>query len=216
MPTRVKNFYAVLSLPENATSAQIRERFRELVRTRHPDRFHGEEKAKAEIEFQEITQALNVLINPELRRQHDLELKQPTMSSRPSDPSQLARVYLSRGAQAYRTKDYLAAAENFDRATKAQPDNAKAWHRLALATSHQERWLPRAAKAAVKACELEPINATYLELAASLFERRGMPEKALEYFERALEWGGEPALEERVERLRKATKRRGGFFGRIR
>lgn len=47
-----KDFYSVLALPRNATEDQIRQRFRELARTRHPDRFQGvTEKARAEQEF---------------------------------------------------------------------------------------------------------------------------------------------------------------------
>ncbi|HEY4588113.1 MAG TPA: DnaJ domain-containing protein, partial [Thermoanaerobaculia bacterium] len=65
-----RDFYTVLAVPRNATEDQIRQRFRELARTRHPDRFQGGEKARAEKEFQEITQAFNVLVDPERRRRH--------------------------------------------------------------------------------------------------------------------------------------------------
>ena len=42
-----RDFYTVLAVPRNATEEQIRQRFRELARTRHPDRFQGAEKARA-------------------------------------------------------------------------------------------------------------------------------------------------------------------------
>ena len=35
------NYYTILGLPQNATSKQIRERFLELARERHPDRYRG-------------------------------------------------------------------------------------------------------------------------------------------------------------------------------
>ena len=68
-----KDFYAVLAVPRNATEDQIRQRFRELARARHPDRFRGAEKEKAEKDFQEITQAFNVLVDADQRRWHDLD-----------------------------------------------------------------------------------------------------------------------------------------------
>ena len=168
-----KNLYDVLALPQNATDEQVRSRFRELARQRHPDRFQGVEKERAEAEFQEITAAFNVLIDPERRRQHDAELARPPVHSSPSDSSQLSRVYLQRGIKAYKEGNYLEAADNFDRAAKAQPTNARAWHHLALAASHQRRWLSRATAAVAEACRLEPMNAGYLKLAGRIHESAG-------------------------------------------
>src|SRR3954447_10204024 len=96
-----RDFYAVLAVPRNATEDQIRQRFRELARTRHPDRFQGPEKVRAESEFQEITQAFNVLIDPERRRRHDVELVRPDEGA-PVDGRQLFKVYLQRGVKAYK------------------------------------------------------------------------------------------------------------------
>ena len=43
-----RDLYAVLAVPRNATEEQIRQRFRETARLRHPDRFQGAEKETAE------------------------------------------------------------------------------------------------------------------------------------------------------------------------
>ena len=64
-----KDFYAVLEVSRQATPEEIRSRFRQLARERHPDRFQGEAKARAEQEFQLVTEAANVLLNPEKRRE---------------------------------------------------------------------------------------------------------------------------------------------------
>lgn len=213
-----KDFYTVLSLPQTATDEQIRTRFRELVRERHPDRFQGEEKEKAEIEFQEITEAVNVLTNPERRRQHDLELVRPDNQRSGSDPAQLARVYLQHGIKAYRAGKYLEAAENFDRATRVQPKSARAWHFLAQAASRERRRLSQATNAAAKACEIEPMNANYLKEAGRVFEQAGMNTRAVGYYEQALKWGGEdPEVEASLERLAKGAGKgsKQGFFGKI-
>ena len=110
-----KDYYAVLSLPRNATGDEIRARFRTLARTRHPDRFRGPEKAAAEVEFQAVTEAFNVLSDPERRRLHDLELLRPAPpgAREAEGRGEVARVYLQRGVKAYRDGNYLeAAAEN--------------------------------------------------------------------------------------------------------
>src|SRR3569832_1417651 len=152
-----RDFYSVLAVPRNATEDQSRQRFRELARTRHPDRFQGAEKLRAEKEFQELTQAFNVLSDPERRRRHDGDLVRPEENA--ADPRQLFRVYLQRGVKAYKEKNYLEAASNFDLATQADPKSGQAWHHLAQACSHTRNWLSRAVAAIERGCQLESLNA---------------------------------------------------------
>jgi curved DNA-binding protein CbpA len=206
------DYYAVLGLPTNATSKQVRDRFLDLARERHPDRFQGQEKAEAEIEFQRITEAFNILSDPERRRQVDLEMSRPTASQQ-HDPGHAGKVYMQRGIKAYKEKNYLQAAENFTRVTKEDPDNARGWHYLALACQHQRRWHGRARSAIAKACELEPMNANYLKMAGRLFAESGMASRAERYYEQALNWGGDdPKITTALEELRRAGKK--GLFGR--
>jgi curved DNA-binding protein CbpA len=210
-----KNYYSVLGVPRNATEPQIRARFKQIVRQRHPDRFRDEAKLLAEREFQDLTEAFNILTNAERRRQHDLELARPE-AQQGVDSRQLAKVYLQRGARAYREKNYLAAADNFDRATKAEPDNALAWYNLALTCGHQQRWLPRAIAAVTRACELEPMNVTYLLSAGRIFARGGMYTRAEQFYQEALQWGGDgAAIAAELEEMRRGARRAkgGGLFG---
>lgn len=210
-----KDFYSVLGLARNATEDQIRQRFRELARVRHPDRFQGEEKQKAEVDFQEITQAFNVLADAERRRQHDLELTRPAGAE--SDPRQVARAYLQRGIKAYKEKNFLEAADNFDRATKADPTSAQTWHHLATACAQQPNWLPRAVSAIERACELEPMNPSYHKQAGKICAAAGQTDRALIHYRLAIQWGGDdPAVSRALEELEKPAQgaRRGLFGGR--
>jgi curved DNA-binding protein CbpA len=206
-----RDFYATLGLPRNATEEQVRQRFRELARERHPDRFRGVEKARAERDFQEITQAFNVLSDPERRRQHDVELARPADSA--ADPRQLSRLYLQRGIKAYREKNFLEAADNFDRATKCDSYNAQAWHHLALACCQQANWLPRAVTAIERACELEPMNSVYLKQAGRVCALAGDNERAAYFYRKAIEWGDDdPSVRRALDDLA-GPPRRGGMFG---
>jgi curved DNA-binding protein CbpA len=209
-----RDFYAVLAVPRNATEDQIRQRFRELARTRHPDRFQGAEKERAEKEFQEITQAFNVLVDPERRRRHDTELVRPEENPA-NDPRQLFRVYLQRGVKAYKEKSYLEAASNFDLATQADPKNGQAWHHLAQACSQQRNFLPRAVDAIERACQLEPMNPAYLKQAGRICALAGQTERAVQYYRKALQWGGDDEeVRQALESLSGPASRR-GLFGRV-
>lgn len=210
------DFYAVLGVPRNATADQIKERFLQLTREKHPDRFRGAEKQRAELAFQEITQAFNTLSNAERRRAHDLGLARPTANR--SDPGDVARVYLQRGVKAYKAKNFIEAADNFTRATEADTNNALAWHHLARTCLHQDRWLPRAVVAVARACELEPMKPEYFKLAGLVFTRANEPEKAIQYYKQAIRWGGEDSeIRAALDSLEGGDKKRksllGGIFG---
>jgi curved DNA-binding protein CbpA len=200
-----KDYYAVLSVDRQATTEEIRARFQELARTKHPDLFHGPEKGQAEEAFQGITEAFNILTNPERRRRHDLDLSQPESQGQAMTTAQLARVYLQRGIKAYKEKNYFEAAENFDRATHTEPTNPQPWYYLALTCQQQPRWLSRGMSAIAKACELEKMNAQYHKLAGRLFTQGGMSIRAERYYRQALRWGGEdPEILQALEDLKKS------------
>lgn len=187
----VKNFYQVLGVDRKATQADISTRFRELVRERHPDRFEGAAKLAAEKDFQNITEAFNVLRDTRRRAQHDMEIDLPVGSQH--DPGQTAKVYLNRGVRAYKAASYIEAADNFNRATQAEPGNAQAWHHLALTCYQEERWLDKAREAIEQAMTLKADHVPYVKLAARIYVKSGMVPKAKEYYNTLLRLGGSDA-----------------------
>lgn len=212
----MQDFYAILGVPRDATTARIRSRFLELTRERHPDRFQGEAKKKAEEEFQSITQAFNTLVNPETRRSHDMELRQPKKGG--VDPGDASKVYLQRGVKAYKGKNYREAADNFRRAAESDPENGMAWHHYARACSQDSRYLDQAKRAIEEACRLEPMKVQYLKLAGEIFRRAGDNEKAVRYYRQAVQWGGEePEIQEALAELTGGKKKSilGGLFGKM-
>ncbi|HVR29632.1 MAG TPA: DnaJ domain-containing protein [Thermoanaerobaculia bacterium] len=204
MTAEKQNYYAILGVVQEATEAQIRARFKELVRRHHPDRFVGGEKLKAEERFQAITEAVNVLTSPTRRRDHDFELAQHKGGERRGqDGDRVAQAYLQRGAKAYRDRNWVQAADNFHRATEAQPQNARAFYLLALACIQNRRFKQQAVNAISRACELEPINVEYLTLGGRILAEAGLAAKAEKFYTAALRWGGpDPAIEEALRKLR--------------
>jgi len=73
-----------------------------------------------------------VLVDPERRRGHDLELSRRNRAPR-RRPAQLAKIFLQRGIKATKTK-LLERGDSFDRATQADPGKPSLAH-LALACS---------------------------------------------------------------------------------
>lgn len=199
----MKDYYAVLAVSQDASSQQIRARFLELARKRHPDLFSGPEKAAAEEEFQNITEAFNVLSNPDRRRQHDIEVAKPETNRQVTDNRTLARSHLQRGTKAYKERDFATAVEFFDRATKIDPTDAEGWYRLALASSQSPKFRSQGLTAIAKACEIDKMNGKYFKQAGKLFAASGMPLRAERYYRQALKWLGDDAeIQAAIDRLK--------------
>ena len=210
-----KDYYSILGVAQHASPQEIRERFLDLARQHHPDLHHGADKAEAEEAFQEFTQAFNVLSDPDRRREIDEQLARPEAPAQ-TDRPQASKVYLQRGIKAYRARNYAEAAENFTLATQQDAKDARAWSYLAQACQHQPRLGAKARKAIATACQLEPMNATYLKLAGKLFTQAEMYARAEKYYVAAQNWGGDDAdVEQALATLRKLQKKtRSGLFGR--
>ena len=189
----------------DASEAQIRRRFKELARRMHPDRFQGEEKENAELEFQSVTEAFNTLADSNRRREHDFDLAQMLAGHEDRDADRVLRVYLQRGQKAFRERRWAEAAESFRRGTEERPDNASAWYQLAMACFKNPRWKTQAVEAVTRACALEPMNVEYLKLGGQILGRAGLSTRAEKLYTEALHWGGDdPAIEQAIAELRRA------------
>lgn len=186
------NYYEVLGVDRSASDSEIRDRFRKLARESHPDRYRGPNKADAERKFQTLTEAVNVLTNPARRKQHDAEIS----SGKPgggADLAQVGKAYLAKGVKAYKEGDVRSAYENFDMAVKHNPNDAKAFHYLAIAAAKIPSYMRQAVQAIETAVQKEPVNPTYLKDAGMICKRAGLPAKAERYLDEALKWDPESA-----------------------
>lgn len=69
MAVKFRDYYEVLDLSKNATEAEIKKAYRKLARKHHPDVNPGDNSA--EDKFKEMSEAYEVLSDPEKRKRYD-------------------------------------------------------------------------------------------------------------------------------------------------
>jgi curved DNA-binding protein len=83
---RMKDYYKLLGVPEDASDDDIRKAFRRLAFKYHPDKNIGQEK-EAEAKFKDINEAYGVLSDASKRRQYDMARKGVFAGARYGAPS---------------------------------------------------------------------------------------------------------------------------------
>ncbi len=185
--SRDVDYYALLGVTHDANESEIRERFRSIAREAHPDRATRERKAEAEAKFQDLTEAVNVLTNPERRKAYDYEQAFKTSDAASPDADSVTQSLLAQGMQAYKARQFSDAAGNFQLAVHRNPNDARSQHYLGLASARagDMRTAVRALEAAIV---LDAHNLNLLKDAGAVFRQAGLLVKAEKAYQEALRW----------------------------
>ncbi|MGQ9456466.1 MAG: J domain-containing protein [Armatimonadota bacterium] len=181
MRNGTRTHYEVLGVPRDATIAQIRRRYRQLVRQYHPD--VAVDKEVAHRLFLRIKEAYEVLSDPVRRREYDALLAAESARS---------------------------SAEKFDRTTEQRGAPWAAQTSVSVVEKHLKnaRWsfiqrrFNEAAEHCRNALELDPHNATAFAMLGDIFRAQGKINQAIKYYSYAIQYNpADRDTERKLDRL---------------
>ena len=203
-----KDFYETLGVSTSASDNEIRDAFRKLARAHHPDRFDASRRASAEMRFQAITEAYNVLGDKERRERYDRARQKNTPTEVPRDPRELARLLLANAAAAARQGDAARARELFDQAVAHDTESARAHHLFGIFLCRQGGDARLGLRHLDTAARLAPMDVRILVDASRGFVEAGMAERAKRYAKQARDLApGDPGVEEWWQELQSGKGR---------
>lgn len=177
------DYYEILGVPKNASTADIRKAYAQLARERHPDRFADPaEKKKAEAVFTELTAAFNALTNDRARRDYDSAIAKPKVAV----PEEIARNAYERGMQQLEQRKFHEAVELLRTAVQMMPNEPRYHASLALALAKNPNWVREGIQQLEQAIALQPTRALYHGQLAELLLGQGLKLRARRAAENAL------------------------------
>lgn len=201
-----KTFYDILGISPSAETQEIRAAFRRLAIERHPDRFRSDLRKAAEADFQEITEAYNVLMDPGQRSRYDQTLGSGSREV-PTNPKEVARALLAKGAELLRSGDVGRASEYMQQALAHDPQNPKAHHLYGLLLAQHTPRLADGLRHLDQAVRLDSMNVRVLLDASRQFAKAKMFTKAQRLAQNASELSpGDPAVENWILQLTGITQ----------
>ena len=213
--------YDTLGVERDATEDDIRAAFRRLTRANHPDRFFGEERQSAEVRFQSITEAFNVLSRPEAREKYDRELAVHGNSEpeKIHDPREIAKRLAAKGVEAYRAGNLQDAMDRLQLAIDHDENSDRAHYYMGFVLSRFEGRERDAFRHLERAVSLDQHNPVYLSQAAVAALSVGLKSRAERLAQQALAL--DPTIKQAQTVLTQLDsdddpKQKDGLFGRMR
>jgi curved DNA-binding protein CbpA len=177
------DYYEILGVARDASTAEIRKAYAVIAREKHPDRI-GDPVAKERAQefFKDATAAFNTLVNEKSRQEYDRSLARPT----PTIPAEIAQDAYTRALASLEARDVAGAVELLRSAAHHMPADARYQHALALALARLPHGMREAIQFMEKAIQLSPQNAAFHAELATLFLREGLSLRARREAELAL------------------------------
>ena len=126
-----RTYYDILGVDSQASADDVRAAFRRLARERHPDRYQPNDRVAAEREFQAITEAYNVLSDPDRRARYDQGLANLTRPNL-ANPREVARALVAKAVGLMKVGEHAQAGELLAQAVAHDQQSARARHLYGL------------------------------------------------------------------------------------
>lgn len=177
------DYYEILGVAREASSAEVRQAYLRLAKERHPDRFSDPvEKERAQEFFKGLTAAFNTLSNDRTRHEYDEELRKPKLVV----PEEIAKDAFEQGMRRFKAREYHEAMELLRTAVHHAPGAHRYLAALALVLAKNPHWVREAIQTVEKAIEVAPgIGAYHAEL-AEMLNGQGLKLRARKAAETAL------------------------------
>ncbi len=166
----VRNHYEILGVPRSATAAQIKRKYREMVRKFHPD--VAKDKTTAHRLFLQINQSYEVLSNPSRRKAYDETLDLD------------AQMAAGRASQASRSSSTTQQQSR----PRQQPVGTVAQLLKDAQFAFIQRRLNEARQLCQEALKIEPRNARACAMVADIYRAQGKRDAAIKYYNLALQF----------------------------
>lgn len=208
-----KSFYEILGLTPKATTREIADAYRTIVREHHPDRFaEAPEKSTAEEFLKSVTEAYNTLSRPGLRAQYDKDHLAGTPTEAVKKPPQeQAREFFQQGMARLQT-DPPGALTLFDYVLRLTPEDAAALFQAGMIRLSSPRWRVQGAQQVEAAILRDPFNARYVVAYAQFLIDNGQAIRAEKILTQALEnHASEPTVTGLLAKIQGGDKPPQGF-----
>lgn len=213
-----QNNYEILNVKENAAEAEIKKAYFRLAKEYHPDRHLNLKEKSADIKnklealFARITEAYNILIDDEKKREYDISLAARFIKHREKEETKedninKAKAQFIIGKKNMDKGNFWGAADALRWAIRLDPNNARYLSYFGKALSHMPRRLHEAEENCKKAIKMEPTNSEHYINLAMIYKKAGLEGKATALLEEALKWDPDNEII-----LTELGIKKGGFF----
>jgi curved DNA-binding protein CbpA len=204
MAAESQSFYDLLGVLQSADENDIRHSYYGLAKRFHPDRFQGADmehlRREAERLFSMLTEAYNVLSDPEARQRYDQERTTPepqSAASRQQEQSSLARQNFRHGKALLEQGQFHNAVTFLENAIQQDGTKAEYFQYLASVQMKNPKWRQECEQNFRRALELDPsLVVCYVSL-GQIYRRSGRNEQAEQMFRQALQWDPEHPVAKR-------------------
>lgn len=199
------DYYQLLGVPNNSSTASIKKTYYRMAKIYHPDRFQSskdkELQKKASLVFGKMTEAYEVLVDAEARMAYDhrrpgterdfrkvdrREEKMAEKDARESTDKASAEESYKRGMDLLSSRKYAEAIEPLTQATRLSPRNLEYLFALGRAQTKHPPTRKEAEKTFLRAVNVDKLNAEpYLQMGKYYKEIKEF-QKAEQLFTRAL------------------------------